>query len=104
VLRKAPRGAAHVAGSVVAPAAVVALVLLTPLAVEARWLADNTRTGVVVSPDIGLVDSRGAALGGPPVLEAAKVELGARDGALVHVRWGAREGWLPLTSVRVMPP
>jgi hypothetical protein len=103
VLRKAPRGAAHVAGSVIAPAAIAALVILTPLAVEARWLADNTRPGVVVAPEVGLVDARGAPLGGPPVPEAASVELGARDGTLVHARWGSRDGWLPLTSVRVMP-
>jgi tetratricopeptide (TPR) repeat protein len=103
VLRKAPRGAAHVAGSVIAPAAIAALIILTPLAVEARWLGANTRAGVVVAPEVGLLDARGAPLGGPPVPEAASVELGAREGTLVHARWGAREGWLPLASVRVMP-
>ncbi len=103
VLRRAPRGAAHVAGSVIAPAAIAALIALTPLAALARWIADNTRPGVVVAPEVGLLDGRGAPLGGPPVPEAASVELGARDGTMVHARWGAREGWLPLATVRVMP-
>ncbi len=103
VLRRAARGAGHVAGSVIAPAAVAALIVLTPLAALARWLTDNTRPGVVVASEVGLLDARGAPLGGSPVPEAASVELGARDGTLVHARWGSREGWLPLASVRVMP-
>ena len=97
------KGGAHVAGSIVTPVALGALALLLPAAIEARWLAANTRAGVVVASDANLVDVTGKALAGPPLPEGASVETGARDGALVHLRWGAAEGWAPLSSVRVMP-
>ncbi|HEY4118311.1 MAG TPA: hypothetical protein VGM56_10660 [Byssovorax sp.] len=100
---RARKGGAHVAGSIVTPVAVGALALLLPAAIEARWLAANTRAGVVVASDVNLVDVTGKALAAPPLPEGASVEAGARDGALVHVRWGAAEGWAPLSSVRLMP-
>ena len=49
-----------------------------------------------------LTDENGAAKGGDPVPEAASVEVGERRGGLVHVRWGATEGWVPATSVRLL--
>jgi hypothetical protein len=100
VLRRRPAGAAHVAGSVLAPTALLALCALVPLTGGARWLRLHTRPGVVVEPEVYLTDEDGRALGGDPVPEAAAVEIGERHGNLAHVRWGATEGWVPSSSIR----
>ncbi|HVY47765.1 MAG TPA: hypothetical protein VHB21_17875 [Minicystis sp.] len=112
-MRRARPGGVHVAGSVLAPAAAVALVVLTPLAAEARWLAANTREAVVVAPDVELLDASGRPEKGAAIPEAASVETQmapsgdasptASVGTLVHVRWGSRDGFVPLSSLRLMP-
>jgi hypothetical protein len=55
-----------------------------------------------VAPEIYLTDETGRALGGDPIPEAASVETAARLGSQLHVRWGAREGWVPASSVRLL--
>jgi len=101
-LRRRPSGPVHVAGSVLAPTAAVALLALIPLAYKARDLHLRTRPGIIVAPEIYLTDETGRALGGDPIPEAASVETAARQGSLLHVRWGAREGWVPASSVRLL--
>ena len=100
-LRPRP-GRAHIAGSILVPTAVVALLLLVPLSLGARWRRLSTRAGVVIASEVRLTDDQGHALAGEAVPEAASVEVGERRGALAHVRWGASEGWVPAADVRVL--
>lgn len=104
VLRRRPAGPAHIAGSVLAPTALVAVVALTPLAYGARSLRLATQPGVVVVTEAFLTDADGRAVPGDPVPEAASVEVGERRGGLVHVRWGATEGWTAAAGVRLLGP
>ena len=101
VLRRR-EGRAHIAGSILVPSALVLLVVLVPLTWGARHLRLTTRSGVVVTSEVRMVNAEGRALGGDPVPEAASVEVGERRGGLVHVRWGASEGWVPAADVRVL--
>lgn len=101
VLRPRP-GRAHIAGSILVPSAAVALLVLLPLAWSARSLRLHTRAGVVVAAELPLTDDQGHTIAGDPVAEAASVEVGERRGGLVHVRWGASEGWVPAADVRVL--
>jgi hypothetical protein len=94
-------GRANVAGSVMVPSAVVLLCALVPLAWGARRLRLSTRPGVITD-EVHLVNEQGQALGGDALPEAASVEVGERQGGLVHVRWGATEGWVPGADVRVL--
>ncbi|AKT43538.1 hypothetical protein [Chondromyces crocatus] len=103
-LRRQPTGHAHVAGSVLTPAALVALLILTPLALFARHLRLDTRPGVIVVQEAYLTDASGRTLGRDPVPEGASVEVGRREGSLIEVRWGASEGWIPASSVRIISP
>ena len=100
-LRPRP-GRAHIAGSILVPSAAVALALLAPLSWGARSLRLHTRAGVVVVAESILTDEQGHALPGDPLAEAASVEVGERRAGLVHVRWGAAEGWVPAADVRVL--
>ncbi len=102
VLRARPRGPAQVAGKLLAPSALLALLLLGLAYHQARDLRLSTRAAVLVTREAHLTDEKGAVLGGEAVPEAAKLEVGQRRGRLVHVRWGSREGWLPASSVRVL--
>jgi hypothetical protein len=97
-------GRAHVVGSVLAPIAGVALLILAPLSWAARSLRLATRPGVVITSDVRLVDEQGKPIPGvgDEVPEAASVEVGERRDALVRVRWGAAEGWIPAVSVRLL--
>ncbi len=95
-------GRAHIAGSILVPTALVALLALVPLTLAARWRRLSTRAGVVITTEVRLTDDQGHALGGDAVPEAASVEVGERRGALAHVRWGATEGWVPAADVRVL--
>lgn len=101
-LRKKPQGPAHVAGSILAPTALVALLALVPLTWKARDLRLNTRPGVVVATEVYFTDENGKALGGDPIPEAASVETQKRTSSLIFVRWGAREGWVPAQGVRLL--
>lgn len=100
-LRPRP-GRAHIAGSILVPSAVVLLLVLLPLTYGARRLRLTTRPGVVVAAEARLTREDGQALGGDPIPEAASVEVSERRGGLVHVRWGATEGWIPAADVRVI--
>jgi hypothetical protein len=102
VLRKQRTGPPQVAGSVLAPSAAVAMLVMTPLAWGARELRLTTRPGVVIAPEAFLTDESGKSLGREAIPEAASVEVGARSGSLLHVRWGATEGWIPITAVRLL--
>ncbi len=97
-------GRAHVIGSVLAPTALVALLCFTPLTIGARHLRLTTRPGVVVVSEVPLTDEDGRSRGGDPVPEAAAVETSERRGGMIHVRWGAAEGWVPAASVRLIGP
>jgi tetratricopeptide (TPR) repeat protein len=101
VLRPRP-GRAHIAGSILVPAAIVLLLALLPLAYGAHRLRLSTRPGVIVASEVRLLGEDGQARGGDPVPEAAAVEVGERRGALVEVRWGAVEGWVQAADVRVL--
>jgi hypothetical protein len=103
VLRRRP-GRAHLIGSVLAPTAFTALLLLVPLTWGARHLRLTTRPGVVVVNEVYLADEDGRSRGGDPVPEAASVEAGERRGSMIHVRWGAALGWVPAASVRLIGP
>lgn len=102
ILRRRPAGPAHVAGSVLAPTALVALLALIPLTWKARDLRLTTRPGVIVAAEVYLTDETGRAKGGDPIPEAASVETSERLGSLIHVRWGATEGWVPAPTVRLL--
>ena len=97
-------GRAHIAGSILVPTAAVLLLLLVPLAWGAHHLRRTTRPGVVVVSEARLVDEEGRQRGGPPVPEAASVEVGERRGGLLHVRWGSTEGWVSASDVRLLGP
>jgi hypothetical protein len=95
-------GKAHVTGSVLAPTALVALVVLAPLAWGARHLRLTTRPAVVVVSEAYFTDEDGRSRGGEPIPEAALLESSERRGGLVHVRWGGADGWIPTASVRIL--
>jgi hypothetical protein len=73
-----------------------------PLTLGARRLRQTTRAAVVVVPEVYLVDESGKALGGEPIPEAHAVEAGEVRGALIQVRWGSTEGFIPTGSVRLL--
>lgn len=101
-LRKSATGAASVAGRILAPTALLLLLVFLPLAAAARHLRSTTRPAVVVVPEVHLVDENGTALGGDPIPEAHTVEAGQIHGPLIHIRWGAIEGFIPTGSIRVL--
>ncbi|MDI1477404.1 hypothetical protein [Polyangium sp. y55x31] len=103
-LRRSRASSFSVAGRIMAPTALVLLCVFLPLTIAARRLRLTTRAGVVVVPEVHLVDDHGTALGGEPIPEAHAVEVGEARGGLVHVRWGATEGWVPSGSVRLLSP
>lgn len=102
LLRRREARMAHVAGSVLAPAATVALLVFVPLTWAARQLDRTTRAGVVVAPELYLTTASGGALKADPIAEAASVEVSEQRGGLLKVRYGATEGWAPIASVRVL--
>lgn len=91
-----------IAGTVMTPTAAVALCALVPLFLGARHIRLTTRPAVLVAPEIFLMDETGSALGGAPLAEATRVEVGERRGRLVQVRSGTREGWIPLGTLRLL--
>jgi hypothetical protein len=95
-------GRAHIAGSILVPSAAVALLALAPLAYAARALRLASRPGVVIVAEARLTDDRGGVVPGDEVPEGASVEVGEQRGALVHVRWGATEGWAQSADVRIL--
>jgi hypothetical protein len=101
VLRRR-EGSAHLAGILMTPAFAVALLALVPLYVGARHLRLDRTAGVVVVREAYMTDSGGARQAGDAIPEAAKLELGERNGRLIHARYGTREGWIPSDSVRAL--
>jgi hypothetical protein len=104
VLRSLKAGRGHVTGSVLAPTAGVALLVLAPLTWGARELRLTTRPGVVVIGEIHMTDDQGKTLESEPLPEGASVEIGEYRADRVHVRWGASQGWVPISSVRKLGP
>ena len=102
VLRKRPAGPSHLAGVLLTPASALALLLLLPLYVGARQLRLHSQPAVLVVREAHLTDETGAATGGDPIPEAAKVEVTERRGRLLQVRYGSVEGWLPAATLRVL--
>ncbi len=102
VMRDRKRGRIHLAGTLIAPTAILALLALLPLYYGARYLRQNTTTGVLVVREAYMTDKGGASQGGEPIPEATTLELGKRHGRYVHVRWGSAEGWIPASAVRVL--
>ncbi len=101
VLRRR-QGSLRLAGVLMIPASVVALLALVPLYLGARHLRTDTRVGVLVVREAHMTDDKGVALGGAAIPEAAKLELGERRGKLVRARYGAVEGWLPADTIRLL--
>jgi hypothetical protein len=97
---KEQAGAAHLAGAIAVPIGVVGLLVFALLSGGARHLRQTTRDGVIVAAEARLVTEKGMAAPGAPIPEAARVEIGERRGALVHVRWGHVEGWTQAVAVR----
>lgn len=101
-LRQLRQGSLHLAGTLLLPASAIALLVLIPLYLGARDLRLNTRPAVVVVKEARAVDETGKAVGGDPIPEAARVELAERKGRFVKFRYGSREGWIPVSTVRVL--
>ncbi len=95
-------GPAHLAGVLMIPLGALCVLAFVPLYHGARNLRQNTRMGVVVVREAYLTDERGTSRDGEAIPEAARVEVGPRQGRLVPVRYGTTEGWLPATSVRLL--
>jgi hypothetical protein len=93
-------GPIHLASTIVVPIGVVCLLVFAILAGGARQLRLTTSDGVIVAPEAHLVTEKGVLTSRGAIPEAARVELGERRGALVHVRWGAVEGWTQSDAVR----
>jgi hypothetical protein len=102
VLRRQPAGPTRVAGTLLAPAALVATIAFVPLYHGARHLRLTTETGVLVVGEAHLSDESGSALGGEPIHEAALLEVSERRGRLIHVRYGGSEGWVQGAAIHVL--
>lgn len=100
LLRSRPTGFMHVAGTLLAPISLFALLALAPLAYFSRQLEETTRSGVIIVTEAALEDENGANTDSPTIPEATLVELSQRRGDNVFVRWGSYEGWLPHEAVR----
>ncbi len=100
LLRSRPTGFMHVAGTLLAPISLIALLGLLPLAYFSRQLEETTRSGVIIVTEAALQDENGANTDSPAIPEATLVELSERRGDNVLVRWGSYEGWLPHEAVR----
>ncbi len=92
----------RVAGRVMVPLGLLLLLLLLPVYLWARRLRTTTGVGVVVAREAILNDGAGNRLAGDAISEAAKVETGAREGRRLHVRCGARGGWVAAETVRLL--
>jgi LPXTG-motif cell wall-anchored protein len=106
VLRKRKNSSQQLTGTLLSPLAGLALVGLVPLSIHASTIARSRGKGVVVVREAFLVDENGRPLGGDPVTEATTVEIGARRGSLLHLRYGRREGWVKREAIRIIqrPP
>ena len=102
VLRRREKGAVQLTGMLLVPMGLLMALLSTPLYLGARTLRLERRPGVLVVTEAHLTDDRGVIKPGEPLPEGAFLELGARQGRLIEVRYGSTEGWLPSGTVRVL--
>lgn len=94
------RGTTELAGQLLAPVSGIALLALVPLALWAEHLERERRPAVLVTREAFLTDEGGTALGGDPVIEGARLEIAETREDRVRVRYGTREGWLPIEAAR----
>ena len=100
-MREMPyEGAIHLASTIAVPIGAACLLVFALLAAGARELRLTTNDGVIVAPEAHLLTEKGVLTSRSAIPEAARVELGEQRGALVHVRWGAVEGWTQSDAVR----
>jgi hypothetical protein len=95
-------GPAHLAGTLLVPFSGVAMACLLPAALWSDHIDRTRRPAVLVASEAFLSDEQGNTMGGDPITEGARVELGAHRGDRVRVRYGTREGWVAIESVRVL--
>ncbi len=100
VLKSRPAGSAKLAGTLLVPASVIAVLVFMPLYLGARHLRLDWRPAVLVVREAHLSDESGVSQGAEPIPEAALVEIGERRGRLVQVRYGSSEGWVPAAAIR----
>ncbi len=100
-LRRRP-GSQDLAGLLVASIGGAALVVLAPIALWSDHLDRSRKPAVLVAREAFLSDDAGVTLGGEPVVEGARLEIAATDGDRARIRYGSREGWVPLETVRVL--
>jgi len=96
----AREGTLHLASVIIVPLGCAGLLAFALLAAGARQLRLTTREGVIVMPEAHLLTDKGVLTSKSPIPEAARVEIGEQRGALVHVRWGAIEGWTQSDAVQ----
>lgn len=101
-LRQARPGPVQLAGTLLIPASAIALLALLPLYLGARDLRLHSRAAVVVVKEARVMDATGKAMGGDPIPEAAKLEIGERKGRYIHFRYGSREGWVLISTLRML--
>ncbi|HEY3593869.1 MAG TPA: hypothetical protein VGL13_08345 [Polyangiaceae bacterium] len=88
------------ASAIAVPIGAICLLVFAGLGAGARHLRETTLEGVIVVPEAHLVTDKGTLTSAGPIPEAARVEVGEQRGSLVHVRWGAVEGFVPGDAVR----
>ncbi|MFO0661727.1 MAG: hypothetical protein U0165_18120 [Polyangiaceae bacterium] len=102
IVRRSAHGATQLAGNIGSAIGLALTVIMGGM----TWLASHERhaagAGVVIAPEARLLDDKGAPLGVPALPEAARVDVLDRKGATLRVRWGQREGNVPLQQVRVL--
>lgn len=102
VLRRRPPGPWRVAGHLAVPLGALGMLLFTPATWWAGVLGRERGIGVVIAPEIMLLDPGGARVDAPVVPEAARVEVGPAEADRVRIRWGSYEGWAPRDAVRTL--
>jgi hypothetical protein len=102
LLRRRTQASVHLAGTLLAPAAAVAVLVLVPLYFGARHLRLGYKSGVVVVREAHFTDEEGTAIGGDAIPEAAHLEIGERRGPRLEARYGGREGWVAAEAVRIL--
>lgn len=96
------QGTAHLAGVVAAPLAGVLLLVLVPTALWSDHLDRHRRPAVLVAREAFLTSDEGQSQGGDPIVEGARVELVETRADRARVRYGGREGWIPLETLHVL--
>lgn len=95
-------GSAHLAGTLIVPTCAAALAALVPIALWSDHLDRNRRPGVLVVREASLTSEDGSRLAGDPIVEGALLELGEVQHDRVRVRYGAREGWIPIEAAQAL--